>query len=138
MISTKVSPNRLAALFCYGNEPSARTKFVKDASPKALWLHNTPTGRVRLNTRLVSKCIWRLLISPRFIESWAVYISKRHTLYSLTTMTSLVSSAVLTISSIFSAKFSSCLRITFTFGFVTGCFATKIVQQSSKGKIDVS
>ena len=29
-------------------------------------------------------------------------------------------------------------RITFKFGFVTGCFATKMVQQSSYGKIDVS
>ena len=34
--------------------------------------------------------------------------------------------------------FFSCLRITSTFGLVTGCFATKIVQQSSYGRIDVS
>ena len=46
-------------------------------------------------------------------------------------ITSTVSSAVFTSSSIFSARFSSDLWITLIFGLVTGCFATKIVQQSS-------
>ena len=41
-------------------------------------------------------------------------------------------------SSIFSFRFSSERRITSIFGFVTGCFATKIVQQSSNGWMDVS
>ena len=51
--------------------------------------------------------------------------------YASATISSFVSSAVCTSSSIFSSRFFSCLRITFKFGFVTGCFATKIVQQSS-------
>lgn len=51
---------------------------------------------------------------------------------------SAVSSAVFINSSIFSLKRSSDRRITSTFGLVTGCFATKIVQQSSKGWMDVS
>ncbi len=50
-----------------------------------------------------------------------------------TTISSAVSIALSTISSIFSASFSSERLITLMFGFVTGCFATKIVQQSSKG-----
>lgn len=46
---------------------------------------------------------------------------------------SAVSIAVAIISSIFSASFCSELRMILIFGFVTGCFATKIVQQSSYG-----
>ena len=53
-------------------------------------------------------------------------------------ITSAVLSAASISSSIFSASFSSDLRITFRFGFVTGCFATKIVQQSSYGRTEVS
>ena len=37
-----------------------------------------------------------------------------------------------------SLSLSSDFLILFIFGFVTGCFATKIVQQSSYGRIDVS
>ena len=55
----------------------------------------------------------------------------RHLRYASTTINSFVSSAVCTSSSIFSSRFFSCLRITFRFGLVTGCFATKMVQQSS-------
>ena len=55
----------------------------------------------------------------------------RHPRYASTTINSPVSSAVCTSSSIFSSRFFSCLRITFRFGLVTGCFATKMVQQSS-------
>ena len=55
----------------------------------------------------------------------------RHLRYAATTINSFVSSAVCTSSSIFSSRFFSCLRITFRFGLVTGCFATKMVQQSS-------
>ena len=51
----------------------------------------------------------------------------------VTSITSSVSNAVRTISSIFSASFSSERSITEISGFVTGCFATKMVQQSSKG-----
>ena len=58
--------------------------------------------------------------------------------YASTTISSFVSRAVCTSSSIFSSRFFSCLRITFRFGLVTGCFATKMVQQSSKGRIEVS
>lgn len=58
--------------------------------------------------------------------------------YASTTISSFVSRAVCTSPSIFSSRFFSCLRITFRFGLVTGCFATKIVQQSSYGRIDVS
>ena len=58
--------------------------------------------------------------------------------YASTTISSFVSRAVLTSPSIFSSRFFSCFRITFRFGLVTGCLATKIVQQSSKGRIDVS
>ena len=50
-----------------------------------------------------------------------------------TEMTSSVSNAVLTISSIFSSSLVSDLWMIFKFGFVTGCFATKMVQQSSNG-----
>ena len=58
--------------------------------------------------------------------------------YASTTISSFVSRAVCTSPSIFSSRFFSCFRITFRFGLVTGCFATKIVQQSSYGRIDVS
>ncbi len=51
--------------------------------------------------------------------------------YASTTISSFVSRAVCTSPSIFSSRFFSCFRITFRFGLVTGCFATKIVQQSS-------
>ena len=51
---------------------------------------------------------------------------------------SFVAKAVSTSPSISSPKNLSCFRITFTLGFVTGCFATKIVQQSSNGNIEVS
>ena len=53
-------------------------------------------------------------------------------------ITSLVSSAVFISSSIFSSSFFSEFLIFFKLGFVTGCFATKIVQQSSYGRTDVS
>ena len=46
-------------------------------------------------------------------------------------MISRAETAVSTISSIVPASFSSDLRIAFRTGFVTGCFATKMVQQSS-------
>ncbi len=49
-----------------------------------------------------------------------------------TTISSSVSNARCIISSMQSFKFSSWRLITARFGFVTGCFATKIVQQSSK------
>ena len=55
-----------------------------------------------------------------------------------TTISSSVSSARCIISSMQSFKFSSWRLITARFGLVTGCFATKIVQQSSNGRIDVS
>ena len=55
-----------------------------------------------------------------------------------TSMTSTVSIACFISSSIFSFRFSSERRITSIFGFVTGCFATKIVQQSSYGRMEVS
>ena len=58
--------------------------------------------------------------------------------YFPTVITSAVSTAVFTSSSIFSDRFSSDFSILSTFGFVTGCFATKIVQQSSNGWIYVS
>ena len=51
---------------------------------------------------------------------------------------SFVAKAASTSPSISSPKNLSCFRITFTLGFVTGCFATKIVQQSSNGNIEVS
>ena len=50
-----------------------------------------------------------------------------------TQITSRSSIAFFTISSIFSAKFFSDSSIFAISGFVTGCFATKIVQQSSNG-----
>ena len=53
-------------------------------------------------------------------------------------MISVVFSAVSISSSIFSESFCSERRITLRFGFVTGCLATKIVQQSSNGCMDVS
>ena len=49
----------------------------------------------------------------------------------LTVTTSAVSMAVFINSSIFSVRFVSDFSIRSTFGFVTGCFATNIVQQSS-------
>ena len=55
-----------------------------------------------------------------------------------TIITSVVSIAVFISSSITSLSLSSDFLILFIFGFVTGCFATKIVQQSSYGRIDVS
>ena len=53
-------------------------------------------------------------------------------------MISVVFRAVSISSSIFSESFCSERRITLRFGFVTGCFATKMVQQSSNGWIEVS
>ena len=53
-------------------------------------------------------------------------------------ITSTVSMASCINASIFSLNFLSSLWITFKFGFVTGCFATKMVQQSSYGRMDVS
>ena len=58
--------------------------------------------------------------------------------YYFTMIVSTVFTASANSSSIFSLKFSSDLRITSTFGLVTGCFATKIVQQSSYGRMEVS
>ena len=55
-----------------------------------------------------------------------------------TRIISVVSIAVCTSSSIFSSSFLSERLIAFRFGFVTGCLATKMVQQSSNGKIEVS
>ena len=55
-----------------------------------------------------------------------------------TLITSVVSIAVRISSSIFSSRFNSDFAMRSTFGFVTGCFATKIVQQSSYGWMDVS
>ena len=49
-----------------------------------------------------------------------------------------VSSAVFIRSSIQSARLISDFSILSTFGFVTGCFATKIVQQSSNGWIETA
>ena len=51
---------------------------------------------------------------------------------------SVVSIAVCISSSIFSFNLSSDFLICLRLGLVTGCFATKIVQQSSKGSMDVS
>ena len=53
-------------------------------------------------------------------------------------ITSTVSMAVFISSSILSVSFSSDFLITLRFGFVTGCFATNMVQQSSNGKMEVS
>ena len=53
-------------------------------------------------------------------------------------MTSSVSIAFATSSSMQSASLSSDFLITLRFGFVTGCLATNIVQQSSYGRIEVS
>ena len=58
--------------------------------------------------------------------------------YPSTRITSTVSIAACIRSSIFSSSFFSSFFMTFKLGFVTGCFATKIVQQSSYGRIDVS
>ena len=55
-----------------------------------------------------------------------------------TLMTSVVSIAVFISSSMTSFSFCSECLMTFRFGFVTGCLATNIVQQSSNGRIDVS
>ena len=52
---------------------------------------------------------------------------------SQTVIVSVVSMAVCISSSIFSFRCCSERSIIFRFGFVTGCFATKIVQQSSNG-----
>ena len=53
-------------------------------------------------------------------------------------MISLSATALDTIPSILSASFFSDASIFSILGFVTGCFATKIVQQSSKGWMEVS
>ena len=53
-------------------------------------------------------------------------------------ISSAVSMAVCTRSAIFSLSFASERTIASEMGFVTGCRATKIVQQSSYGRIDVS
>ena len=58
--------------------------------------------------------------------------------YYFTMIVSTVFTASANRSTIYSLKFSSDLRITSTYGFVTGCFATKIVQQSSYGRMEVS
>ena len=52
-------------------------------------------------------------------------------LFQDTVITSALSTAVCSISPIFSCSFTSERLITFRLGFVTGCFATKMVQQSS-------
>ena len=54
-------------------------------------------------------------------------------LYSYISNTSTVRTASSIISSILSASFNSECLITLRFGFVTGCFATNVVQQSSYG-----
>ncbi len=59
-------------------------------------------------------------------------------IFYFTLMISAVSIACCINSSIFSERFNSDFSIRSRFGFVTGCFATKIVQQSSNGCIDVS
>ena len=58
--------------------------------------------------------------------------------FASTQMVSVVSIASFTSSSIFSSSLVSDLLMILIFGLVTGCLATKIVQQSSYGKIDVS
>lgn len=55
-----------------------------------------------------------------------------------TRIVSVVSIAVCISSSIFSSSRHSDFLICFKLGLVTGCFATKIVQQSSYGRMDVS
>ena len=55
-----------------------------------------------------------------------------------THIVSVVSIAVCTSSSILSSRCVSLRLMILIFGFVTGCFATKIVQQSSKGWMEVS
>lgn len=51
--------------------------------------------------------------------------------FPVTVITSTVPTASCISASIFSASIVSSLRMIFMFGLVTGCFATKIVQQSS-------
>ncbi len=73
--------------------------------------------------------------STPIIESgWIPFL----TTYYFAITTSAVSIASFTSSSIFSLSFLSLRSMTSMIGFVTGCFATKIVQQSSYGRIDVS
>ena len=60
------------------------------------------------------------------------------TSFYLTTIFSVVSMAVFISSSITSSRLCSCCLIILRLGFVTGCLATNIVQQSSNGWIDVS
>ena len=79
------------------------------------------------------------VIKPYIAEQSLKSPLPRRFFYSASTViTSVVSMAVAISSSIFSASFNSDFLINSTFGLVTGCFATKIVQQSSYGKIDVS
>ena len=58
--------------------------------------------------------------------------------HGFTVKISVVSIALSTRSSILPRSFASDRSITSGTGFVTGCFATKIVQQSSYGRIDVA
>ena len=77
-----------------------------------------------------TNAVWTTCHSERNERSeWSRGIFPPHALSIFTT--SLSSTALRTISSIPSFRNSSCLLMTFAEGFVTGCFATHMVQQSS-------
>ena len=72
--------------------------------------------------------------TPTIESGWILLLI----IYYFAITTSAVSIASFTRSSIFSLSFLSLRSMTSMIGFVTGCLATKIVQQSSYGRIDVS
>ena len=76
--------------------------------------------------------------NPLYFPGWISPSTGYPCLYARTSIVSVVSIACFTSSSITSESSVSDFSMAERIGFVTGCFATKMVQQSSNGKIDVS